>query len=88
MENDIALKQMPSFFKILVYTFNLPGCIASPFYEYQDFEDWIEIKGRYANIPSTLVPGFIRLLQGASYIFTVTILGMYHDEEIMYSQEF
>ena len=75
----MAIEKMPEFYKILVYTFNLPSCIASPFYEYKDFEDWIELKGRYQRIPNPLRDGVFRMITGFVWMGILYVLTEYID---------
>lgn len=86
--NEMALEKMPSFYKVAVYTFNLTSCIASPFYEYKDFEEWMELKGRYKTIPSTWYAGCKRFGLGATYIITMAVVGSGFDVEYLWSEEF
>jgi len=84
----MAVEKLPSFFKVLVYTFNLPSCIASPFYEYRDFEDWIELKGKYKSIPNPRREGTIRMLTGFIWIGFAAIIGKYFKVEYLLTEEF
>jgi lysophospholipid acyltransferase len=76
-DNDMKLAKIPSFFKMTAYTFNLSSCIASPFYEYKDFEDWIELKGRYKNIPDPKRYGVIRFCHAFGWMGALWIIGMW-----------
>ena len=88
MENNMALSEMPSIFKILVYTFNVPSCIASPFYEYKDFEEWMELKGRYKNIPDPKKHAVIRFLHAIGWIVLLYIMGTWFDLDNLLDEKF
>jgi lysophospholipid acyltransferase len=87
-DNDMRLAKMPSFFKMTAYTFNLPSCIASPFYEYKDFEDWIELKGRYKNIPDPKRHGIIRFSNAIGWIAVTATLGIWFDIKNLVGPDF
>ena len=87
-ENKTSLSEIPPFFKLLVYTFNVPSCIASPFYEFKDFEDWIELKGKYKEIPDPRREGITKFLTAIIFIILVTITGIYFDIEQLTNQKF
>ena len=87
-ENDMALNQMPPMYKIIVYTFNVPSCIASPFYEYKDFEEWMELKGRYKHIPDPKRHGTIRFLSAIGWIIWLYIMGTWFDVDNLLTEEF
>jgi len=74
-ENEHRISKLPPFYKVLVYTFNVPSCIASPFYEYKDFEDWIELKGHYEQIPNPLNSGLKRFATGLCWMVVVVVIG-------------
>mmetsp|Transcript_3030 Transcript_3030/g.2515 ORF Transcript_3030/g.2515 Transcript_3030/m.2515 type:complete len:471 (-) Transcript_3030:28-1440(-) len=87
-ENDMKLEKLPTFYKMVVYTFNVPSCIASPFYEYKDFEDWMELKGRYEEIPDPKKPGISRFSQAVGYIVLLFILGTWFDLDNLLADNF
>ena len=62
-----GVKEMPSFMDLLGYTFNTPSCVAGPFFEFRDYEDWIKLEGDYKNLPDTVKPGCKRM--GTSLIW-------------------
>lgn len=88
MNNDMRLLKIPPFYKLLVYTFNVPSCIASPFYEYKDFEDWIELKGEYANIPDPKKAGVKRFITALFWIIIVATLGGIFNVKALLSPDF
>ena len=48
------MKDLPSFYDYIGYTFYLGSTIAGPFYEYKDYIDFIEKKNSYKVIPNTV----------------------------------
>ena len=73
---------------MLVYTFNVPSCVASPFYEYKDFEDWIELKGHYQQIPNPLASGAKRFATGLFWMAVVAVLGGTFNVPSLLGEEF
>ena len=53
------------------FVFFLPSAMVGPAFEYRDYEDYINRKGDYEKLPSTLKAGFNELL-----VFIMTI-GIY-----------
>lgn len=58
---------MPGLLDYLGYIF-FGGCIIGPFYEYKEYDDFINLRDEYARMPkcSNIVPAFLKLLQGAA----------------------
>jgi hypothetical protein len=54
--------KMPSPLEMMSYVFFCGACICGPFYEYSDYINYIEKKGIYAKVPSSLSAALIRLL--------------------------
>lgn len=69
VENKVV--KMPSVIEILSYVYFSSGCICGPFFEYSDYVMFIEKRGRYQNIPSTVVPSLIKFLKGKRKIVTL-----------------
>lgn len=66
-EKLYAIKDMPCLLDYLGYMFFCGGCIIGPYYEYKDFDDFINRRDYYGRMKkgSTLVPALIRMGQGA-----------------------
>lgn len=58
------MTRLPNVLELLSYVFFCSGCIVGPFFEFADYINYIERKGRYENIPLTFVPSLIRFVQG------------------------
>ena len=86
--NDKAIKKRPSFLQMAGYTYNAPSCVAGPFFEYKDYEDWMELKGAYKNIPSTLIPGLIRFGTGCIWILCGVTVMKFYSVEFLKSDEY
>lgn len=54
------LVDAPSIFELFSYTFFCCGCLIGPFFEFADFINFMEMKGHYKQIPSTIIPSIIR----------------------------
>ena len=48
------MKKVPSLFEFLSYMNNFSTGVVNTFYDYKDFENWIYLKGVYANMPNPL----------------------------------
>lgn len=86
--NSKSISHMPTFWQMLGYTYNPPSCVASPFFEYKDYEEWIELKGSYSNIPDTFWPGTKRLLTGVLWLSFASVLTILYKPELLLSEEF
>jgi len=50
-QKERKITVLPSFIELLSYS-SFPGaCVVGPFFEYTDYKMFIELKGRYADIP-------------------------------------
>lgn len=63
-QKERKVVKMPSPLEIFSYVFFCCGCLCGPFYEYSDYINFIEQKGHYANIPSSIGRSLIRLGHG------------------------
>ena len=86
--NDKHIEDIPSFAKILGYTYNIPSCVASPFFEYKDYEDWIELKGDYAHIPDTFHEGVRRFSAGILWVSLTAVLTIWYKPEFLATEAF
>lgn len=86
--NKKNIKQMPSFWQIMGYTYNTPSCVASPFFEYKDYEEWIELKGSYASVPETGRPGTKRMLTACLWIGLTAAITMFYNARTLVTQDF
>jgi hypothetical protein len=87
-DNDKAVKALPPLYKVVVYTFNVPSCIASPFYEYKDFEEWIELRDHYQSPPNPKRKGLIRFFTGFCWLIIIAIIGKTFNIEALVAGEF
>ena len=55
---------MPTVLEMLSYLYYPGSCVLGPFFEFTDYKMFIEEKGRYANIPKSLIPCLIRFGHG------------------------
>ena len=79
---------MPNILQFLSYSFNVNGCMVGPFYEYRDFIEMIEKKGRYENIPSPILPTMNRFLH-AHICLVLNFVGfMYFDPQFPGKEEY
>ena len=60
-EKEFSVRETPTFQDFMGYMYYCGGSISGPFFEYHDFIEFIELKGRYSKIPSTIVPTLSRL---------------------------
>ena len=78
------IHEIPSFFEYLSYMNNFNFSVVGPYVDYKEYENWIKLKGCYANIPFTLKP-IIRcvILTGLfGYLYAV-IYPMFPLEQIL-----
>lgn len=47
---------LPDYLTYIGYVFFLPACLIGPVFEFRDYEDYLNRKGDYENIPSTIKP--------------------------------
>lgn len=66
----------------------MPSCICGPFFEFKDFEDWIELKGSYSNLPPTLWPGIKRFLAGLLWMSFAVPLREFYNVDKLPTEEF
>ena len=86
--NDKSVNELPSLFQIWSYTFNTPSCVAGPFFEYKDFEDWVELKGEYQFIPSTFNSGMKRLFMSLWWIPLAAFFSTFFKIEGLATEDF
>lgn len=58
------LVNLPSVMQIFSYSYFCCGCLCGPFFEFSHYIDFIEEKGIYAQVPSTVFPAVKRFLSG------------------------
>jgi MBOAT, membrane-bound O-acyltransferase family len=51
---------MPSIMEVYSYTFFCSACLCGPFFEFSDYINFIEMKGNYAKVPSTVLASLSR----------------------------
>lgn len=56
--------KMPSPLEMISYVYYCGACICGPFFEYSDYINYIERKGIYSKIPSSIIPALTRLFHG------------------------
>lgn len=64
------VKTLPDYLTYLGYVFFLPACLIGPVFEFRDFEDYLNQKGDYEKIPSTIRPA---LLEFRTFIISLAI---------------
>jgi len=63
--------ELPSLFHFLSYCFFYGNALVGPSCEYRDYEDFINRKGDYKKIPSTLLPSLGYLFSGLGFLVLV-----------------
>lgn len=58
------VKDLPSVMEMAGYVWFPSACICGPFFEFADYKLYIEQKGRYADIPFSLIPAMVKFLKG------------------------
>jgi lysophospholipid acyltransferase len=87
-KNSKKIADLPPFYKIIGYTYNIPSCIASPFFEYKDYEDWMELKHSYSHIPDTFWPGVKRFLTTLLWLSILTVLSVIYKPTLLATENF
>lgn len=79
-EKHYALKGVPSFLDYCSYMFNLQSSVIGPSFEYKDWEDFINLRGHYADMkPFASYPyAFQRLLAAIVWLVAAIGLGTYY----------
>lgn len=78
-QKERMVTKLPSVLEMLSYVYFCSACICGPFFEYADYIQYIEMKGRYAKIPSNFKQAGIKFLKGKckfwfrSHIFLVCL---------------
>lgn len=75
-------------FEILSYTCYPGSNMVGPFFEFRDYKDFIEEKGRYANIPSSAYETSRKLLHGALCIVGTIVIKRTFDIQKVSEKEF
>lgn len=73
-EKSYAVEETPTFFNFIAYMYYCGGTLSGPFYEYQDFIQFIEKRGHYKSIPGTFIPTLTRLATSFSKSISTFIL--------------
>ena len=68
-----------NFLDYVTYIYFLPSCLIGPFFEYNDFIDFINQEKDYKNIPSSVKPSLLKLLQGILFGVVYFSLKKYGD---------
>jgi len=63
-QKERMVTKLPSVLEMLSYVYFCSACICGPFFEYADYIQYIEMKGRYAKIPSNFKQAGIKFLKG------------------------
>jgi lysophospholipid acyltransferase len=71
--------EFPSLFKYLSYIYFYPTALVGPAFEYNDYVDFIELKGDFENIPSAWLPSLFDLV-GAFFQIALLIVVSPHFE--------
>ena len=82
------MEDTPSFFEFLNYIYFCGAAISGPWYEYQDFQHMIELKGNWQNVPSTTMPAVRRYLDAWLCVVAGSIFDHYFPKDYLLTSEF
>jgi len=71
-QKERKIEKLPSFMELFSYCSYPGGCIIGPFFEYADYINFVELKGRYAVIPYSLFSSFRKF--GDAILFMILAL--------------
>jgi hypothetical protein len=84
----MAIKHVPSIIEMTSYTFYHSQSTVAVMFEFKDFQRFIEMRGEYESIPSTLLPS-LKLYCGGLIAAVINLAGeRFYDMEIGYKSEF
>ena len=85
----MKIEEMPSFFTYMSYMYFFPASLVGPSMHYTDYINYIEQRGRYANIPSARNETIVLLLQ-TGFVFSGLLLltPYYFPWEALFADEF
>lgn len=63
-----------SFFDFIGYMYITGGTISGPYYEFNDYKNFIELKKEYANIPSTILPSLKKFITALFFVLINALL--------------
>lgn len=87
-ELKYAIEKMPSFYHFMCYMYFCGAAISGPWYEFQDFENMIDLKEDFANVPSTLKPALRRYLDAWLCVIVGTLFDHFFDHNFMLTESF
>lgn len=70
--------ELPTPLEMLSYVFYCGANICGPFFEFSDYINYIERKGVFANIPNTIIPSIIRMINGLMCLTLNLVIGNYY----------
>jgi len=80
--------EFPGLFKYMSYVYFYPAALVGPAFEYNDFIDFIELKGDYQNIPSTVLPALTDLVGGFFQVAILILLSPYFEPRDQWKPHF
>mmetsp|Transcript_19866 Transcript_19866/g.14304 ORF Transcript_19866/g.14304 Transcript_19866/m.14304 type:complete len:170 (+) Transcript_19866:394-903(+) len=89
-EVEYAIHEVPSLVDYFGYMYFCGGPLMGPFFEYKDYKDFIQLQGKYSNIPAnkTLLPALAKLFQGIIFIVLIMNLEPIFGFDYMLTKEF
>jgi lysophospholipid acyltransferase len=69
------------------YIFFFPSSICGPFFEFNDFMNFIYRREEYSNIPNTIIPSLVRMINALLLASIYTLLKSYGDPELIIDEK-
>ena len=73
-EKKYALKEPPSLLNYCAYIFNLQSSVIGPSFEYKDWDDFINLRGHYADMP--LFSNYPKAFERFTCAISSTVFGL------------
>ena len=84
----MSIKEVPSILEMISYTFYHSQSTVAVMFEFKDFQRFIELRGEYKSISSTILPS-LKLYCFGLVAAGINLLGeQFYDMEIGYKPEF
>ena len=82
------IKKLPSFFSFFSYTNFLGSSVAGPIFDYYDFDNFINLKGNFSNIPFPLFDALKNLTVALLYGSVTVLILPYFDPLYLSTDDF
>lgn len=82
------VKELPSIIEMCSYTWYVQNCALGVFFEFSDYKNYIERKGRYAQVESPILPSLVTLVKAIACTGFFLVGSSYYWVDYCWSTEF